>query len=323
MDVTDLGTVFGLEVKERATEVHVFTGEVEILRMGETGKTSLQEGSGAVAEAGRPARVIDANPKRFTTLFGMEDKLAAAETSRFEKWRAASRRLNEDPSLLVHFDFEHATPSDWRLRNTTGPRSAVADGTIVGCQWVEGRWPSKPALEFRSVSDRVRLNVPGTYDSVTLATWARVHGLDRQFNSLFMCDGFDAGTLHWLIREDGVLGLTVIGAKPGEYQIVTSRPALGLDQFGRWVHLAVVLDGSAKRVTHYVNGQPVIEKTLRMQAPFRLGAAELGNWNGRGFPKNDPFMIRNFNGAMDEFCLFSRALSAAEIRALHSSDPPR
>ena len=70
-----------------------------------------------------------------------------------------------------------------------------------------------------------------------------------------MCDGFDAGTLHWLIRDDGVLGLTVIGPGPGNYQIVASPPVLALDQFGMWLHLAVVLDGNAKRVSHYVNGQ--------------------------------------------------------------------
>src|SRR6059058_2486386 len=75
-------------------------------------------------------------------------------------------------------------------------------------QWVEGRWPDKHALEFRSVSDRVRLSVPGEFESLTLAAWVRVQGLDRQFNSLFMCDGFKAETLHWLIRKDGVLGLT-------------------------------------------------------------------------------------------------------------------
>jgi hypothetical protein len=64
----------------------------------------------------------------------------------------------------------------------------------------------------------------------------------------------------------------------------------------------------------------VWEKTLKIHSPFRIGTAELGNWNGRGFPANDPFMIRNFSGAMDEFCLFSRALPAAELHALYSSD---
>ena len=57
--------------------------------------------------------------------------------------------------------------------------------------------------------------------------------------------------------------------------------------------------------------------------PFRVGTAELGNWNGRGFPDNDPAMIRNFSGAMDEFCLFSRALPPSEIRALYSSNKPQ
>ena len=86
---------------------------------------------------------------------------------------------------------------------------------------------------------------------------------------------------------------------------------------------ASVLDGSAKRVSHYVNGRLVSEKRLKINAPFRVGTAELGNWNGRGFPDNDPAMIRNFSGAMDEFCLFSRALPPSEIRALYSSDKPQ
>jgi hypothetical protein len=81
-----------------------------------------------------------------------------------------------------------------------------------------------------------------------------------------------------------------------------------------WLHLAVVLDGNAKRVSHYLNGQTGERKGRSRSA--RLFASALrnwGNWNGRGFPENDPFMIRNFSGAMDDFCLFSRALPAAEI----------
>jgi hypothetical protein len=90
-----------------------------------------------------------------------------------------------------------------------------------------------------------------------------------------------------------------------------------------WLHLAVVLDGNAKRVVHYVNGLPVGEKALRIKPPFRIVAAELGNWNANGFRKEDPFMIRNFSGAMDEFCLLSRALNAGEIRALYSAGKPQ
>ncbi len=120
-----------------------------------------------------------------------------------------------------------------------------------------------------------------------------------------------------------MLGLTAIGSEPGHYQICASPPALTLDQFGLWVHLAVVIDGSAKQVIHYLNGVPVSEHALKISPPFRIGTAELGNWNAQGFPRNDPFMIRHFSGAMDDFCLFSRALNADEMRALYSAGKPQ
>ena len=323
MNVTDLGTSFGLEVKERRTELHVFKGSVEFQPATSTSKQNLKEGAGSVAESSGPARLISANPTTFASLFDLQLKSSTAEVLRHEQWRAASSRLDEDPSLLVHFDFEQTDTSDWRLHNVSSRKNAAPDATIVGCQWVEGRWPDKHALEFRSVSDRVRLSVPGEFESLTLAVWVRVQGLDRQFNSLFMCDGFEAGTAHWLIRKDGVLGLTAIGAGSGNYQICASPPVLALDQLGIWLHLAVVLDGNGKRVVQYVNGLPVSAKALKVNPPFRVGAAELGNWNASGFRENDPSLIRNFSGAMDEFCLFSRALNTDEIRKLYSAGKPQ
>jgi hypothetical protein len=138
-----------------------------------------------------------------------------------------------------------------------------------------------------------------------------------------MSDGFEAGTVHWSVRQDGVLALTAIGSEPRDHQICISPPALTLNQFGLWVHLAVVIDGGTKNVVQYVNGAPASEHALNINVPFRVGAAEVGNWNAKGFPKSDPFMIRNFGGAMDEFCLFGRALRAEEIRGLYSTGRPQ
>ena len=323
MNVTDLGTAFGLDVKEQRTELHVFKGSVEFQPAAGAAKQNFKEGAGAVAENSRPLKLMTADPKAFASLFELQLKSSAADVLRHEQSRAASSRLDEDPSLLVHFDFEQTDTSEWRLRNASNRKNAAPDGTIVGCQWTEGRWPDKHALEFRSVNDRVRLDVSGEYESLTLATWVRVQGLDRQINSIFMSDGFEAGTLHWSVRQDGVLALTAIGSEPRDHQICISPPALTLNQFGLWVHLAVVIDGGGKRVVHYLNGVPASEHTLAIKTPFRVGVAEVGNWNAKGFPKNDPFMIRNFGGAMDEFCLFGRALSAEEIRALYSAGKPQ
>lgn len=320
--VTDLGTSFGLEVGQQGTELHVFKGSVTWQASSGSEEQLLSAGAGVVIEGAHAPRVIPANRDAYASLINLREKLVVAEMLRFDRWRAASDLLNGDPSLRVRFAFEDRAPSRWQLCNAAHGIEAVADATVVGCQFVQGRWPGKRALEFQSVSDRVRVNVPGEFAAVTLAAWVRVQGLDRQLNSLFMSDGFSAGTLHWLIRNDGVMGLTVVGERAGNYELATSPPLLTLDQFGMWVHLAVVLDGRTGRAVHYVNGQPVSESAVTIRPPYRIGTAELGNWNGNGFPEDDPFMIRNFSGAVDEFCLFSRALGPHEIRSLYVEGRP-
>lgn len=323
MDVTDLGTAFGMVVGGGTTEVHVFEGNVEVQPTGASQRQRLLSGAGAIASEGESMRMAKADAGAFASLFDVQARSAAAEAMRYDRWRAASAWRNQDPSLLVHFDFEHASRTDWSLANVGAANETMPDATIVGCQWIDGRWPMKPAIEFRGVSDRIRLTVPGEYDSMSLAAWVRVDGLDRQIQSLFMSDGFAGGTLHWSLREDGVLGLTVIGPEPGSYQIVTSPPVVTAAQLGTWMHLAAVVDGQKRRVVHYVNGVEAGGKRLQQPSPFRVGVAEVGNWNASGFPGNDPFLIRNFSGAMDEFFLFGRALGADEIRDLHAEGRPQ
>lgn len=322
MEVTDLGTSFGLNVGTERAELHVFAGAVEFRLADETTNQNLPEGHGAIVEGRADPQLIAADPAEFATLFELQARSVAADARRYDQWRAANRRWNRDASLWVHFDFEQGSSGDWRLPNSGAWSARLPDAAIVGCQWLDGRWATKPALEFRGVSDRVRLNVPGTSDAVTFAAWVRVQGLDRPINSLFMSDGFAPGTLHWVIRHDGVLGLTMIGPRGG-HQILASPPVVTVDQFGLWTHLAVVLDGQARRVVHYVNGQAVSRHDVRFGPPYQFGAAEIGNWNPVGFPGNDPFLVRNFSGVMDEFHLFGRALSEAEIQALYADGKPQ
>lgn len=322
LDVTDLGTSFGLHIAGGRSELHVFEGHVEFRTDHAATNRDLPAGRGAVVEGTGAPRLVAADPTGFASLFDLQARSVAADALRYDHWRSATMRLRRDPSLWVHFDFEHGAPPDWRLPNAGALGTTVPDATIVGCQWQQGRWATKPGLEFRGVSDRVRLGVPRTCDSLTLAAWVRVQGLDRPINSLFMSDGFAPGTVHWVIRNDGVLGLTVIGPDAG-HQILASPPVMTVDQFGIWTHLAVVLDGRSGRAIHYVNGQPVSRHPVRFAPPYRIGTAELGNWNAVGFPGNDPFLIRNFSGVMDEFCLFGRALDAAEIGALYSDGKPQ
>jgi hypothetical protein len=320
-DVVDLGTSFGIDASHGRTEVHVFKGKVELLP-GTHVKQSLSENEAAVVQGDAPPRLLAASAASFTSMFEFQQRSLAADAFRYEQWQFASAQLNQDPSLVVRLDFENLGSADWKLHNAAEKNRSVPDATIVGCVRVEGRWREKQALEFQNVNDRLRLAVPGDFDALTLSAWVCVKGLDRKLSSLFTCDGFEPGTIHWLIRNDGVLGLTVIGSGPGKFQILASPPVLTLEEFGTWLHLAVVLDGRSSQVVHYVNGNPVSQHALKFGPPFRVGSAELGNWNARRGADPTPFLIRNLSGAFDEFGLFSRALSEAEIGELYARGKP-
>lgn len=86
--------------------------------------------------------------------------------------------------------------------------------------------------------------------------------------------------------------------------------------FGRWMHLATVIDGEAGVMMHFVNGKEVVSSPMKRRVPVQLGLAVLGN-----FDTSDPAaplsgVARAFNGRIDEFALFTRALKAEEITSL-------
>ncbi|HZR17614.1 MAG TPA: LamG-like jellyroll fold domain-containing protein [Verrucomicrobiae bacterium] len=320
-NLVDLGTAFGIDATQDRTEVHVFKGKVELLPE-TTAKRCLNEGQAALVQGSAAPQIMVASEAGFAPLFEFEQRSMASQAFRYEQWQFASAQLNQDPSLVVHLDFENLSSTDWTLLNAAEKNHSVQEATVVGCVRAEGRWREKQALEFQSVNDRVRLVVPGDFDALTLSAWVCVNGLDRQFNSLFMSDGLAPGTIHWLIRNDGVLGLTLFGPAYGKFQILASPPVLSLAKFGMWQHVAVVIDGKARRVVHYVNGLPVSQQALKIGPPFRVGPAELGNWNARTGPDLAPSLIRNLSGSLDEFELFSRALSEAEVHELYAKGKP-
>lgn len=320
MNVVDLGTSFGVDASGRQTEVHVFKGKVEF--SGKNGaKQLLGEGRAALVRRGAGPQLMAASSAIFTPLFEFQERSLALEAFRYEQWQFASARLNQDPSLVLRLDFEEFGGAGWALRNTAEKNQSVPEAAVVGCVRAQGRWREKQALELQSVNDRVRFAVPGHFEALTFSVWICIKGLDRQFNSLFMSDGFDPGTPHWLIRNDGVLGLTLFGQGSGKFQIMASPPLVTLDQIGTWVHLAAVLDGATGEASQYVNGNLVARHKLKFHPPFQIGSAELGNWNTRD-PNPAPGLMRNLSGAIDEFALFSRALSAAEIQKLHTDGKP-
>lgn len=308
--IVDLGTDFGLDLNDPAAAVHVFKGEVE-LHGATDAVRSLKEGQ-AVALADT-ARSMVADQAAFASLSNLEARTAESERLAFEDWLLRSRSWDQDPGLLLHFDFQDRRETR-SLKNHAPATTEVPAGSIVGCEWTEGRWPGKRALEFRNVSDRVRLSLPGQHLALTFSTWVRINGLDRSYNSLFMTEGYQNGAAHWQITREGKLRLGIAGRQALPSRDYDTAAIFTPERFGQWLHLATTVDPVAQEVRHYLNGQLIVSHPRAGVFPLAMPLAELGNWNNHGH--SDRVAIRHFSGVMDEFLLFNRVLSPEEIRKL-------
>jgi hypothetical protein len=325
VNLVDRGTEFGLAVGTGdPTEVHVFQGKVELHEPAPvpdgpppaltTGQSVRLDGPDA---AGRP---IPSNPARFLTAQAVARRSTEELQRRHQAWLAASAALRQDPSLVAYYTFQHDADRPWDRTLADQAPGPAHDGTVVGCEWGTGRWPGKQGLEFRQVSDRVRVHIPGEFDSITLAAWVRVDALPNRNNALLLTDGWEPGDVHWQIGDGGRLVLGVqgnmtargSGAHYHAYDVFTP------ERLGKWTHLAVVYDRAAGVVTHYVDGLPASALSITPTAPtaLRIRDATIGNWNIASLQNDCP--VRYLSGCMDELMLFARPLSGVEIQRLYA-----
>ncbi|QDT43764.1 FecR protein [Gimesia alba] len=321
LNVVDLGTEFTLSLDATGNgQVQVIDGEVELhspdQKTTRPNIQNLKTGEGVqFDQRGSINRLTDVilpllNPEELSHLAEQQ------QAQQFTRWQEQNAALKTDPSLIAYYDFEES--SNWlrTLKNKKHDASS-ADGAIVGCQWTSGRWPQKRALEFKRTSDRVRLHVPGEYESLTLMAWVRIEGFDRWLSSLMLTDGYNAGNPHWQLSDKGEI---ILGVKTGPGKNFFSPVVLQPTDLGRWIHLATVYDHRNKEVVHYLDGVPVSHHKIENPIPLVIGPAEIGNW--RPQEHTGEHSIRSLNGRLDEFALFGRALSAEEILKLYQSGKP-
>ncbi len=312
-DLVDLGTEFGLEVdRDGPSKVHVFNGKVELYPPGERSQHEVKRlvgGEGMKYEKTGERSSLTFQPKAFLSMEDVRTRQKTAIEQRLKAWRKWNESIKMDPRVAFHFDFEAEGPQLF----DRGP--SASHGTIVGAEKAIGRWPGKPSLEFTRPSDRVRLNLPGSYDQLTLTAWLRVDALPDRPQGILLTDGYEIGRPHWQISDAGTLRLgvripstTKIGATGyGSPVLFTPR------NMGVWCCLASVYDRKAGRVSHYFNGEEVSTDPLNDNQPLSLGPCEIGNW---GMPfRSKTHVIRNFVGRIDELTIWKTALNLKEIRS--------
>ncbi|WP_206715161.1 RICIN domain-containing protein [Cellulosimicrobium arenosum] len=202
--------------------------------------------------------------------------------------------------------------------------------TAVGApvvQWTDGaptsncsadgtRQPGKigTALDFCKTSSYVTLpngslgDLDGDWTVSTwvkpasLATWSRVFDLGaNSTKSMFFTVSAGSGPR---------FAITGTGAG-GEQTLSYNGQNLSL---GQWNHVAITVAGTSG--TMYLNGQAVATGQITT-SPSELGDTTNRNYLGKSQYGSDPA----FDGAIDDFALYGRALSAEEVATLATGEP--
>ena len=325
--VTDLGTEFGVEVRESgATSAHVFRGIVEVqpaakdgkqhgqaVRLAENESVQVERSNGNGGLTVRRERIDAAAFVRAEQL----PKLAAEQRFKaFRRWQAYSQQLRRDPSLLAYYDFQQKEGHPEVLPNVAanGDQCARRGG---GERHLEHRPHVGQARPVVPRSERLcPRRLPQKSDNLTLAAWVCIDSLsENQAYALLASTGWmKPGQVHWQMTRDGHLGFACTSGSVGNCK---TRPAvIGGDRLRRWIHLACVYDHAASRVRFYVDGQNVGEVENRNVGPIAFGPACIGNWDRDAIPYPKP---RNFLGRMDELAIFGRPLSADEVQRMYDA----
>jgi hypothetical protein len=321
LKLEDLGTEFALNVNGQDSAVHVFDGEV-IAHTKDKAPASLKEGM-----------TLGQTDAGFLPIGDVHELVRQRQERRHAEWQKWSEETRNDSRLVAYYTFKHWPDDRWDrlVKSYAIPPQKQRAGGAVGAKWTQGRWPGKDALEFKRPGDRLRLNLDGSYTALTFSAWVMVDSVDKKYNSLLLTDGYDNGEPHWQIYEDGSLMFSIGYATSDEKritiknnQIYYSKPVFGPDSLGRWHHIAVSYDNQSGQVIQYFDGAEVsreVSKLHQAGRPITYGPCELGNW---GLPTaGHQFPVRNLNGAIDEFAIYSAVLSAAEIQSIFENGNPK
>jgi hypothetical protein len=197
--------------------------------------------------------------------------------------------------------------------------AAGAGATAHGGKWVEG--VRGKALELDGANDYVDLGAAAALNfkagaPFTVAGWVRTKRPSGTVLSLrHSKDGgalldltVAGGRLQAQVREDG--------KELGEHVVVTGPPVSD----GDWHHFALTRVGQSFEL--YVDGDASAQGTGRdAGGPITTDLRALGSeraWAQRGV---NPPEQRFLQGALDEVCVFGRALSAAEVKKLAGVAP--
>ncbi|OKP72279.1 hypothetical protein A3842_22770 [Paenibacillus sp. P3E] len=205
------------------------------------------------------------------------------------------------PELLVHYDFDETSGTVAADDSGSGK-----DGSVLGAaSWLPGK--INHALELSGQDAYVKMpeGLLSRADAVTVSAWVKMDSVGT-YSRIFDF-GTGTSTYMFLSPKAGSItrfGISTGGNAPGQEQTIDG-PALPA---GEWKHVAVTLSGSLGVL--YIDGVEAGRNDHLTLKPSDLGKTK-NNYIGKS-QFADPYM----DGLVDDFRIYSRALSPDEITAL-------
>jgi autotransporter-associated beta strand protein len=186
----------------------------------------------------------------------------------------------------------------WGANHATLAATALRDTGYVGQSLkLDGSANAYAALPTGIVS---------SLNNFTMATWVKINAVSSWMRIFDF--GTGPATYMFLTIQAGVSGgksivRYAIRNNNSAEQQVSSNQTLPLNT---WMHFAITQSGNTASL--YINGVPVATNTNVTMKPATLGNTSL-NYIGKSQYAADPL----FKGSVDEFKIYNRALSTAEI----------
>ncbi len=170
------------------------------------------------------------------------------------------------------------------------------------------------ALSFDGINDYAELPIGplvASADSMTVATWYNMLPNVNNWQRIFDFGTSNTEGYMFLCPQQGTSGaqvrFAITATAGGTAESVVNVPGAVAEG---WHHVAVVIDGDTMNVTLYLDGAAVATgETATL--PSGLGQTTQ-NWLGRSQYEADGYFL----GLLDEFRIYTEALSAGEIRYL-------
>lgn len=222
----------------------------------------------------------------------------------------SDRNLVRD--LVAHWTFDEQSGTTLTDRSGNGH-----DGQLSGGTWTEaGRFGGGLRLER---GETVTIPAfPQATPNWTVSVWSKLTAADRAAftaERAVLLTAERGSTGGWEIEFDPRPGFEwveasyYVGAPLNDYIILDCR-CIEVD---RWLHWTAVFDAASRRFNFYRGG--VLANSAALVAPIQPGEPDLyiGTWYQGG---------RWFSGVVDDFAIWSRALSADEVAAIDARVVP-